>query len=95
MKAGEAGLPDEITAFLELLFRLAGEAGDYIGGYRGFRRRFPDCGYRAAVVGCRVAAVHPFQNAVAAALEREVKVRAEPFVLPEIDENGSYLLRLQ
>ena len=49
----------------------------------------------AAVLVRSVAAAHPFEDGVRAALERQVEVRAESRVVPETEECGRDVLRLQ
>ena len=74
---GKAALFDERQRLGEFLLRLAGEAGDEIGGDGGAVEIFVQQPYRFIEPGGVVSAVHALQGGVAAGLQRQVEVGAE------------------
>ena len=70
---GEADLADQRQRRLVVGLRLAGMAGDEVGGQREVRPRRAQPVDDAQVVGRRVAAVHRRQHAVGAGLHRQVQ----------------------
>ena len=77
MNLGIAGFADEIARFLELGFRFAREASQYIRCERRHRVNGAQIFHRLPIHAHVVAARHPLQNGVAAGLQSEVELRAD------------------
>src|SRR5688500_12380779 len=94
MDARKAHLPAELEAFLELGIGLPRKSGDNVRRDRDVRdciAQTPDGG---AELIPRVAPSHAFETTLAAALQREVEVTAQPGVRPLLYEVFSKVLRL-
>src|SRR5581483_11555963 len=86
----------EREALRELGVALAGEAGDDIRGNGDVVAALrADPGDGVGVLRRVVAAAHAPERRVAAALQREVEVTAEPGVVPEPEQARRDVLRLQ
>src|SRR5690606_38681327 len=92
--AGERHLLAEGVALLELLVRLTREARNHVCGDRNVRDRLAQAGDGPTILVLGIAAAHALEHGLAAALEGEVVVPAEPRVLPETDEVVVQVLRL-
>ena len=71
----EPRLADQLDRLLEIVVRLAAEADDEVAGHGGAGNRLADAGEHLAVLFDRVAALHPLQHVVRAALRRHVQIR--------------------
>ena len=73
----EPDVVEVLAGQLKVLLGLSGEANDYVGGNVDPRANFADAVDDAAKALHRVGAAHGLEDAVAAALHREVEVLAE------------------
>ena len=75
-RRGEAGAPDQVHGGLEVLFGLAWETNDDIGGNRRVRNLLPDLIEDAQELLRAVGTAHVLQDLIRAGLQRHVQLRA-------------------
>ena len=77
----KADLLDEFERLLKIFTGLAGEADHHVGGYRRVLEGRSQLAAKVIVFGAVVVPVHALERLVAAALKRNMKLRAEFFDL--------------
>ncbi len=96
MHLGKADFPHEVEGFAEIPLRFPREADHHVRREGGVLKRSPQVPDDCQIFAGGVMAVHPLQRAVAAALQRKVKLGAELGLPPEPgDGPGVQPLRLQ